>query len=291
MKYLKITLSAALVSFATISCDSPKDRQNMMVEVDEGANNVVDLSESQICTELLPPPGPDLNILYESDTSIFYRNKNQNDTLIKNSFQSNAAYIAALKDYYWPSKDLKVMFLDGNPIVQDKVKASAKKWESHCSIRFNFGTFPDPDITISFLYKGSWSYIGTYSKQNSPSMNFGWLISSTPDVEYDRVVLHEFGHALGFIHEHQNPNGNIPWDVAKVYDYYKQPPNNWDKPKVDTNIFHKYAFNQVNATVFDPKSIMLYAIPASLTTNGFSTTSNSELSVLDKTLVGSIYSK
>jgi hypothetical protein len=51
-------------------------------------------------------------------------------------------------------------------------------------------------------------------------MNYGWLLANTPDQEYSRVVLHEFGHALGAIHEHQHPAAGIPWDKPKVYEYY-----------------------------------------------------------------------
>jgi len=40
---------------------------------------------------------------------------------------------------------------------------------------------------------------------HEPTMNYGWLKDDTDDVEYRRVVIHEFGHALGAIHEHQNP--------------------------------------------------------------------------------------
>ena len=36
-------------------------------------------------------------------------------------------------------------------------------------------------------------------------MNYGWLEPDTELREYQRVVRHEFGHALGMIHEHQNP--------------------------------------------------------------------------------------
>jgi hypothetical protein len=181
--------------------------------------------------------------------------------------------------------------LDGDTAVQRRVIATAKQWENYCGIKFNFGNFPNADITISFRYRGSWSYIGTYSQKMRPSMNFGWLYNYTSQEEYNRVVLHEFGHALGYVHEHQNPNGNIPWNVEKVYQYYMGPPNNWDKGEVDENIFRKYTFDEVNATAFDPKSIMLYAIPPELTTNGFSTSENSELSETDKRNVASLYPK
>ncbi len=50
----------------------------------------------------------------------------------------------------------------------------------------------------------------------------GWLEPDTPNDEYRRVVLHEFGHALGGIHEHQSPaSGVIPWDKPKVYEIIK----------------------------------------------------------------------
>jgi serralysin len=252
-----------------------------------------ELKNIHLCTELLPPPPPSMHIAYESDTSIFPRDNAANDTLVYNSLRSNKAYITSLIAYRWAlnQRDIKVSFLDGDPLVQQKVKTAAKQWESYCGLNFVFGNFADADITISFLYAGSWSYIGTYSKKMRPSMNFGWLYAGTPQDEIDRVVLHEFGHAIGFVHEHQNPNGNILWDKKKVYAYYKLPPNNWDTPTVDQNIFYKYSAQQINATAFDPKSIMLYSIPASLTTNGFSTPENSQLSDSDKAFVNKMYPK
>jgi len=36
--------------------------------------------------------------------------------------------------------------------------------------------------------------------------NYGWLTPSSEEAMGRRIVLHEFGHALGFIHEPQNPN-------------------------------------------------------------------------------------
>ena len=47
-------------------------------------------------------------------------------------------------------------------------------------------------------------------------MNYGWLTPDSDDDELRRVVLHEFGHALGLIHEHQNPEGGIEWNEPAV---------------------------------------------------------------------------
>ena len=75
-------------------------------------------------------------------------------------------------------------------------------------------------IRISFKYTGSWSTIGIDALDvpaNQPTMNYGWLTADTEDAEYSRVVIHEFGHTLGLIHEHQHPEGGIPYDLEKVY--------------------------------------------------------------------------
>ena len=109
-------------------------------------------------------------------------------------------------------------------------------------------------------------------------MNLGW--------QDEAVILHEFGHAIGLIHEHQNPVHGIRWNKDVVYRDLGGPPNNWPKATVDFNMFATYDRSQVNATDVDPKSIMLYAIPATWTLDGFSSEPNAVLSDLDKAFIG-----
>src|SRR5438128_1710060 len=75
--------------------------------------------------------------------------------------------------------------------------------------------------------------------KSRPTMNFGWLRDDTEDAEYERVVVHEFGHALGAIHEHQNPKGGIEWNLPAVYAYFAGPPNHWSKEETDLNVVGK----------------------------------------------------
>ena len=63
------------------------------------------------------------------------------------------------------------------------------------------------------------------------------------------------------------------------------PPNFWSPETTRHNVLDKYRVDQIHGTDFDPKSIMLYAFPASWTTDGFSTSENEKLSVLDKAFV------
>src|SRR4051794_37641350 len=60
----------------------------------------VNFRSLHLCTELLPPPAPILNIDYRSDTSVIYRSEMMSDTLIATSFRVNEAYIASLKSVY-----------------------------------------------------------------------------------------------------------------------------------------------------------------------------------------------
>jgi hypothetical protein len=192
-----------------------------------------------------------------------------------------------------PGRVLRARFLDGDPVVQTKVEAVAHTWEQYANIKFVFGNDPEAEIRISFIADpGSWSYLGTDAlarPKNQPTMNLGWLQSNTPNEEYERVVLHEFGHALGCIHEHQSPANNIPWNKPAVYRMYAGPPNFWPKEKVDVNFFQKYSVDVTQFSAFDKFSIMLYPIPKDLTDGVFEVGWNMNLSDVDKSYIGTIY--
>ena len=123
-----------------------------------------------------------------------------------------------------------------------------------------------------------------------PTMNLGWLTPTTNDDEYSRVVLHEFGHTLGCIHEHERPDNGIPWDKPAVYAYYKET-DDWTKEEVDEQVFSKYDRNLIRANKLDKKSIMMYALPEELTKGDFSIESNDFLSEADKKFIAKLYPK
>jgi hypothetical protein len=120
-------------------------------------------------------------------------------------------------------------------------------------------------------------------------MNFGWLTPDSSDDEVRRVVLHEFGHALGLIHEHQNPSGGIQWNKDAVKRDLSGPPNNWPPDVIEHNMFELYKNSDTNYTKLDPGSIMMYPIPVSWTTNGFSVGLNSDLSKTDESFIRQQY--
>ena len=193
---------------------------------------------------------------------------------------------------------INVAFLDGDPKVQQRIKDVVKAWTAPetANLKIVFVNEPQKaDVRISFKYKGSWSTIGTSCRsvpKNQPSMNYGWLTPASTDAELRRVVLHEFGHALGLIHEHQNPGSAIPWNKPNVYRDLGGPPNNWDKATIDHNMFEAYAKNETNYTAVDTKSIMMYPIPKTWVTDPkYAAALNSDLSATDKSFIKQQYPK
>jgi serralysin len=196
----------------------------------------------------------------------------------------------------WNSRDqITVTFLDGDPAVQSRVRDVAGEWTvpGMANLSLIFQQNPDSMIRISFLRPGSWSMIGTTCMQvtdrQEPTMNYGWLNADSTDEELHRVVLHEFGHALGLIHEHQSPAEGINWDRAAVTRDLSAPPNNWPLDVIETNMFKPFSEAETNFTELDPQSIMMYPIPATWTLDGFSVGLNSNLSESDKAFIRQRY--
>jgi serralysin len=202
------------------------------------------------------------------------------------------AHMALFAGRRWtPGRVLKCRFMmPTTPRVANMVIQMAKEWEQYANITFDFGDDWPADIRIGFMQgQGSWSMYGTdaiTAPQNQITMNLGWFNDSTPDEEFRRTTVHEFGHALGCIHEHSSPGGNIIWNKPVVYDYYWRS-QGWQPQQVDEQVFMKYSADMTNFTQLDPLSIMMYPIPP-----GFANITvgwNTDLSETDKQMIAYMY--
>ena len=147
------------------------------------------------------------------------------------------------RKFWRPGRTLKVAFVGGASAAQQQVMDTARQWSDFANIAFDFGDHQDAEIRIALDENdGHWSAVGTdalveeYFPKSGPTMNCG-LTTDSPPAEYSRVVLHEFGHALGLIHEHQNPAAGIRWNERVVIDALKRS-QGWDEATIRHNVLN-----------------------------------------------------
>lgn len=188
----------------------------------------------------------------------------------------------------WPNgSTLRVRFLGGTEAQQRLALEQARWWSEHAHLRFVPSDATDAEIRISFdPGDGAWSYIGTDCRSiptNEATMNLGFQDGGTS--------AHEFGHAIGLGHEHQNPQGGLQWNEPEVIRDLSGPPNSWTVAQIRNNVLTRYSTDHVRGTVFDADSIMLYAFPSRWTINGVGTHSNEVLSATDRSFIATHYPK
>ncbi|MCV2486537.1 matrixin family metalloprotease [Flavobacterium sp. SH_e] len=197
----------------------------------------------------------------------------------------------------WPrwqtGQIIKIKFLDGNEMQREKAKKHASEWLNYANLKFEYVSTGYADIRIGFdragesgTKYGAWSELGMSSAYGfnleRQSMRLGPL-TSADESSIRRTVLHEFGHALGLVHETTNPNANIKWNLSKVYNYF----NEYSKEEVDEMIINPDY--KTNYSAYDPLSIMHYYIPASITTDGRAVNEMTLLSEIDKKSINGWY--
>ncbi len=193
----------------------------------------------------------------------------------------NARAIVPIGKLWMNGSTLRVRFLGGTAAQQTKAREQAQWWSAVANLKFDFNNAPDAEIRIAFNPNdGAWSYVGTDNRSiplDQPTMNLGFMDGGTAG--------HEFGHAIGLAHEHQNPAGGIEWNEAVVLHDLAGPPNSWDAAQIRHNVLGKYSAAQIKGTAFDPDSIMLYFFPGTWVKSGVGTHANEVPSAVDKSYI------
>jgi len=195
-----------------------------------------------------------------------------------------------LKGVKWKTgQTIRILFMDGTAEERQMVREAASEWTLYANLTFEWYNSAaelggkNSDIRITFNKNdGSHSALGIHATrygQDESTMNFGWNSKKT--------ILHEFGHALGLKHEHQNPSAGIPWNKPVIYQYFSQ--QGWDQEKVDRNVFQALDANTVNYSTYDKVSIMVYEYPPEWTTDGSWARRGENLSQMDKDGIAKMY--
>jgi hypothetical protein len=188
--------------------------------------------------------------------------------------------------------------------VHDINKPLYKNYHIRCALTGTPQKYIDSNLDNQngnkpYTVSAAWSKVGTDAlrvKHPYCTMYLGYLDDYTTrsliSMNTGKVIIHEFLHALGFLHEQAHPRVPIEWNKKKVYEYFEGPPNKWNTPEIDLNVFKTFQDSQVESTDYDKLSIMHYYFPNELIENYDEIGSipiNTHLSSKDIELLGRLY--
>jgi hypothetical protein len=222
-------------------------------------------------------------------------------------------FLVADLQSWTPGQVVRVAFLGGSPELHRAVEEATRPISETANLILDFrqgdsyrtwstqDTEYSAEIRVSFDCSGYFSLVGTDSVDphiglpvlpvggapHQRSLNLGGFNVALP-TGWEGTTLHEFLHALGVHHEHQNMRGpceaafrwedDLGYQPARddrgayvtddnglrpgIYSYLSGYPNGWSRVKVDANLRTPGDSRALVAGPFDPSSVMLYRFPA-----------------------------
>jgi hypothetical protein len=221
-------------------------------------------------------------------------------------------FLVADVEAWTPGQTVRIAFLGGSEDLYKEIEDATAEIAESSNLTLDFGadgtyrTWSESDneyaaeIRVSFDQAGYFSLVGNDSvnpniglpqsavggRPHQRSLNLGGFDRQRPPT-WAGTTRHEFLHALGFHHEHQNVRGPCQaafrWDDDPgyqpttdangryvpdanglrpgVYTYLSGYPNGWARAKVDHNLRAGADSQSLTAGVFDAGSVMLYRFP------------------------------
>ncbi|KAH6605843.1 hypothetical protein Trco_004996 [Trichoderma cornu-damae] len=209
-------------------------------------------------------------------------------------------FLALDPSAFWETgATIEVSFLTNSDVSERRSQEAAKEvktivraWEDAANIRFVFSDSPDAPVRVQFHNSGdAWTALGTKCYTIGPGKPTMCLVLQQDKRNFQYQVLHEFGHLLGCVHEHSNPNANIDWDKGSVYKYYEVH-HQWSKQRTFNEIIRRFGDKEVEYSHFDTSSVMMYPIkPFFIKKGGVGVEDrlNTKLSETDKKFIRRLY--
>lgn len=201
---------------------------------------------------------------------------------------------------FWPKGQvLTIKFMEGvSELIRKKIRPHINKWRAHVNLDIKYvKDYENAEVRIEVISNKnvpSKTFTGTDAKhfqknQNMSTMLLTGISNNTPQDIVAFTVLHEFGHALGLVHAHQEPDAKIPWKKADiVYRYFREKFSMSDI-ETDMNYLNTYSRDNLVTNGYTPYSVMHSYIPAELVTDHKERLANSQLSSKDIAIVKQIY--
>ena len=221
-------------------------------------------------------------------------------------------FLVADLQSWTPGQVVRVAFLGGSPQLYQAIEEASRPISQTANIVLDFkrgGSYRTwstsdteyaAEIRVSFDERGYCSLVGTDSinphiglpgqpmggAPHQRSLNLGGFSVARP-ASWEGTTRHEFLHALGLHHEHQNMRGpcqaafrwedDLGYQPTRdrrgayitdanglrpgIYTYLSGYPNGWPRSKVDFNLRTPSDSSSLVSGPFDPSSIMLYRFP------------------------------
>lgn len=193
--------------------------------------------------------------------------------------------------------DLSVQFLD-NPSValRKKILAHANAWGDSRrggNVRLRETKGRGDVRLVRTPGTGYAAFVGTDNAHIATGEPTMWLDSfsdRTPDSEFFRVVRHEFGHAIGLIHEHQRKDVIKLLDPAKTIAVFERL-YGWDEATTRQQVLTPVSEKTLTATSPDARSVMCYQFDGSCTKNGKPIPGGLDIDASDYALIAKVYPK
>lgn len=200
-------------------------------------------------------------------------------------------HIASLTSAYWGAKPrtLSVSFMESTSnALASKILQCANMW--NCSVKFAL-TSGQGDVRISRGPGGYWSYLGTgilSIPRGQQTMNLEGFTVNSPDSEFLRVVCHEVGHTLSFVHEHMRKELVALIDPTKAIPYFERT-QGWSEQEIYDQVLTPLDDRTLMETPPDQTSIMCYQIEGSVTYSGQPIIGGTQITANDAAFAQKLY--